>query len=89
MKNSKKDYQQILGSIQKPVIGEAGKTGTWSSKKPLIDLNKCIPVKSRKPSFFNQQDKERRRHYAEKHYTIGNVLNQFTAGNLMLQRNCS
>ena len=53
MTNSKKDYQKILGSVQKPVIGEAGKTGTWSSKKPLIDLSKCIPVKSGKPSCFN------------------------------------
>ncbi|MFW9989357.1 MAG: 4Fe-4S binding protein [Candidatus Odinarchaeota archaeon] len=53
MKNSKKDYQKILGSIQKPVLGEAGKTGTWSSKKPHIDLNKCIPAKSGKSSCFN------------------------------------
>ncbi|MFW9971736.1 MAG: 4Fe-4S binding protein [Candidatus Odinarchaeota archaeon] len=53
MTDSKKDYQKILGSVQKPVIGEAGETGTWSSKKPKIDLNKCIPVKSGKPSCFN------------------------------------
>ena len=53
MTDSKKDYQKILGSVQKPVIGEAGKTGTWSPKKPIIDLSKCIPVKSGKPSCFN------------------------------------
>ncbi|MFX1366174.1 MAG: 4Fe-4S binding protein [Promethearchaeota archaeon] len=53
MKNSKKSYQRILGSVQKPVIGEAGKTGTWSAKKPIIDKNKCIPAKSGKPSCFN------------------------------------
>ncbi len=41
-----KDYQKILGSVQKPVIGEAGKTGTWSNLKPVIDDNKCIPAKS-------------------------------------------
>ena len=51
--NTKKDYQKILGSVQKPVKGEAGKTGTWSSKKPSIDLDKCIPVKTGKPSCFN------------------------------------
>ena len=27
MTNVKKDYQKILGSVQKPVKGEAGKTG--------------------------------------------------------------
>ena len=53
MVDTKKDYQKILGSVQKPVKGEAGKTGTWSSKKPIIDLEKCIPVKSGKPSCFN------------------------------------
>jgi len=53
MTNSKKDYQKILGSVQKPVIGEAGKTGSWSSKKPVIDLKNCVPVKSGKPSCFN------------------------------------
>ena len=53
MVNTKKDYQKILGSVQKPVKGEAGKTGSWSPKKPIIDLEKCIPVKSGKPSCFN------------------------------------
>ncbi len=53
MNESKKDYQKILSSVQKSVIGEAGKTGTWSKLKPVIDLNKCIPAKSGKPSCFN------------------------------------
>jgi pyruvate ferredoxin oxidoreductase delta subunit len=53
MTDSKEDYHRILGSVQKPVKGEAGQTGTWSSKKPVIDLKKCIPVKSGKPSCFN------------------------------------
>ena len=53
MKDSKKDYQKILASVQKPVIGEAGKTGTWSILKPIINLEKCIPVKSGKPSCYN------------------------------------
>ena len=53
MTNLKKDYQKILASIQKPVIGEAGKTGTWSKLKPVIDLDKCIPAKSGKFACFN------------------------------------
>ena len=53
MTDTKKDYQKILGSVQKAVRGEAGKTGTWSLKKPIIDLDKCILVKSQKPSCFN------------------------------------
>ena len=53
MTDSKKDYQKILASVQKPVIGEAGKTGTWSSLKPIVDETKCIPVKTGKPSCFN------------------------------------
>ena len=53
MTKSKEDYQRILGSVQKPVKGEAGKTGSWSPKKPIIDESKCIPAKSGKPSCFN------------------------------------
>jgi len=53
MTDSKKDYQKILASVQKPVIGEAGKTGTWSKLKPVIDVEKCIPAISGKPSCFN------------------------------------
>jgi len=53
MTDSKKDYQKILASVQKPVIGEAGETGTWSNFKPVIDVEKCIPVKSGTPSCFN------------------------------------
>ncbi|MFX0041789.1 MAG: 4Fe-4S binding protein [Candidatus Hodarchaeota archaeon] len=53
MNESKKDYQKILGSVQKPVKGEAGKTGSWAKWIPVIDVNKCIPAKSGKPSCFN------------------------------------
>ena len=53
MTEKKKDHQRILSSVQKPVIGEAGKTGTWSILKPVIDLKKCIPAKSGKPACFN------------------------------------
>jgi len=53
MNESKKDYQKILGSVQKPVKGEAGKTGSWAKWIPIIDVGKCIPAKSGKPSCFN------------------------------------
>ena len=51
--NLKKDYQKILASVQKPVIGEAGQTGTWAKLKPVINLSSCIPAKSGKPSCFS------------------------------------
>ena len=53
LKDSKKDFQKILGSVQKPVEGEAGKTGSWAKWIPRIDESKCIPAKSGKPSCFN------------------------------------
>lgn len=52
-KKPREDYQRILASVQKPVVGEAGKTGNWSKFKPIIDLEKCIPVKSGKNTCFN------------------------------------
>ncbi len=32
--------------------GEAGKTGTWRSYRPVIDHEICTPSKSKKPSCF-------------------------------------
>ncbi len=52
MPDSKKDYQKILASIQTPVEGEAGETGTWSNIKPIININKCTPAKSGKYTCF-------------------------------------
>jgi pyruvate ferredoxin oxidoreductase delta subunit len=46
----KKVLQSILASVQKPVVGEAGKTGTWRTLKPLIHPDKCLVVKSGKPT---------------------------------------
>lgn len=34
--------KKILASISHPHIGEAGKTGSWRTKHPVIDLSKCI-----------------------------------------------
>ncbi len=53
MTEKKKDYQKILASTQKPVIGEAGKTGMWSKLKPIIDLEKCTPATTGKYVCFN------------------------------------
>ena len=50
--DKKEDYQKILASVQKPVKGEAGKTGSWSSLKPVLDESKCIPAKSGKMACF-------------------------------------
>lgn len=36
---------KILACVQKPVIGEAGKTGTWRTMRPVIDPEKCIMTK--------------------------------------------
>jgi len=43
-----KVHEIILASVQKPVVGEAGKTGSWSRFKPKIDLDKCSVVKMNK-----------------------------------------
>ncbi|MFO8019691.1 MAG: 4Fe-4S binding protein [Promethearchaeia archaeon] len=48
----KKDYQKILASIQRPIKGEAGQTGSWSKLKPVIDAEKCTPSKSGKMVCF-------------------------------------
>ncbi|MCP4763810.1 MAG: pyruvate ferredoxin oxidoreductase [archaeon] len=38
-------HKKILASIQTPAIGEAGKTGSWRTLRPLLDVEKCIVVK--------------------------------------------
>lgn len=35
-------------SMSKPGIGEAGRTGDWRSKHPVIDASKCTAAKSGK-----------------------------------------
>lgn len=46
----KKVSQSILCSIQKPAIGEAGKTGEWRTMRPILTAEKCLVVKSGKLS---------------------------------------
>ncbi len=48
----KRVARTILASVQKPVIGEAGKTGSWRTLRPIIHNDKCLVVKSGKPTCF-------------------------------------
>jgi pyruvate ferredoxin oxidoreductase delta subunit len=45
----KKVARTILASVQKPVIGEAGKTGSWRTLRPSLIKEKCIVAKTGKP----------------------------------------
>ncbi len=33
--------------------GDGGRTGSWRVKRPVIDLEKCIPAKRNKPACFS------------------------------------
>lgn len=35
----------ILASTQRPVVGEAGMTGSWRTLRPVINLEKCTVAK--------------------------------------------
>ena len=50
--NNDRDIQdrKIMVSIQKPIMGEAGKTGSWRTLRPVINLEKCVVVKLGKPT---------------------------------------
>lgn len=48
----KRVSRSILASTQKAVVGEAGKTGSWRTLRPIIQADKCLCVKSGKPSCF-------------------------------------
>ena len=49
-KLEKKVAQNILASMQQMVTGEAGDTGTWRSMRPVFTAEKCLVVKTGKPS---------------------------------------
>ncbi len=49
-KYEKKVSQSILASMQKIVTGEAGQTGSWRSVRPIFNADKCIVVKTNKPT---------------------------------------
>ena len=44
-KSVKKD---LLGSQQRPVAGEAGKTGCWRTVRPILDIEICTVSKNNK-----------------------------------------
>lgn len=41
-----------ISGVSSPSIGEAGRTGDWRDSTPVIDPQKCIPMKRNKPSCF-------------------------------------
>ena len=47
---SKKD--QFTSACATLTSGEAGTTGDWRAKRPIIDLNKCIPFKKQKDTCY-------------------------------------
>ncbi|TET42604.1 MAG: pyruvate ferredoxin oxidoreductase [Dehalococcoidia bacterium] len=46
-----RECQHICGESS-PAVGEAGKTGEWRDSFPVIDQEKCLPVRQNKPSCF-------------------------------------
>lgn len=40
-------------SHSEPGPGDGGKTGSWRVVRPVIDLNKCIPAKTKKMTCFS------------------------------------
>ena len=46
-----RDCKDITASST-PAKGEAGRTGDWRTKFPVIDLSVCTPAKTGKPSCF-------------------------------------
>ena len=47
---SEKD--QFVSACATLMRGEAGKTGDWRAKRPVIDLNKCTPCKKQKDTCY-------------------------------------
>ncbi|WP_457558738.1 4Fe-4S binding protein [Candidatus Harpocratesius sp.] len=48
IKLEKKVSQIILASQQTPAVGEAGHTGEWRTKRPILHKEKCLVVKTGK-----------------------------------------
>lgn len=42
------DEERPISSMSFPVKGEAGKTGSWRTHRPIIDESKCSAVKQKK-----------------------------------------
>ncbi len=39
-------------ALSSPALGEAGRTGDWRDKKPVIDETKCVPSIKGQPACF-------------------------------------
>jgi pyruvate ferredoxin oxidoreductase delta subunit len=48
--SSEKD--QFVSACATLTRGEAGKTGEWRAKRPVIDLSKCTPCKKQKDTCY-------------------------------------
>ena len=42
------DEERPISSMSFPIEGEAGKTGTWRTHRPIIDTTKCTAAKQNK-----------------------------------------
>ncbi|MEE4241233.1 MAG: 4Fe-4S binding protein [Desulfopila sp.] len=47
-----RDFCKMI-SRSTPGPGDGGNTGSWRVMRPIIDLHKCIPVKTQKMACFN------------------------------------
>lgn len=47
-----RDFCKMI-SRSKPGPGDGGKTGSWRVLRPIINTEKCIPVKTKKKACFN------------------------------------
>lgn len=47
-----RDFCKMI-SRSTPGPGDGGKTGSWRVMRPIINLDKCIPAKSKRKSCFN------------------------------------
>ena len=47
-----KKKDQFVSACATLALGEAGNTGEWRAKRPIIDLGKCTPCKNQKDSCY-------------------------------------
>lgn len=50
MSSNRRD--EFMHAHSRPCKGEAGRTGDWRTSRPEIDLARCTPSKSGRPSCF-------------------------------------
>ena len=43
-----KNPRSTIAAVQQPAEGEGGKTGTWRTFRPVIDVSKCVLMRSEK-----------------------------------------